>query len=533
MGKLRTERAKIEFGDFQTPNELASSVCQRLASTGFSPRSMVEPTCGVGNLMFAALSAFPGIEHARGLEVNPEYVEQAQSRQAERGRETPVEITCSSFFDHDWPARLAELEDPILFIGNPPWVTSADLGYLNSHNIPLKKNVPGRSGLDALTGKSNFDISEWMLTRSLAWLDGRQAMLAMLCKTAVARKTLAYAWDAGLRIVRSSMHRIDSLKHFGAAVDACLLIVELGERARAQVCPIYASLDTSVPEGSFARRDGHLVANTTLYDRWKHLVGESHCRWRSGIKHDCASLIELTFVDGGLLNGEGERVDVEDRLLYPMLKSSDLAREGTASPRRWMLVPQSKVGEETSKIQKYAPNAWAYLMRNRSRFDRRASSIYRGKPPFSVFGVGDYTFAPWKVAISGLYKKLEFKVVGPHAGKPVVFDDTCYFLACETEPEARFLLTLLESPPAQEFFMSFIFWDSKRPITADLLQRFSLRGCATALGMESDYERLCAHRDPHLASLRERHDDPQLSLVPGDVPAISKRRRIAAKRISS
>lgn len=50
--------------------------------------------------------------------------------------------------------------------------------------------------------------------------------------------------------------------------------------------------------------------------------------------------------------------------------------------------------------------------------------IYRGKPRFSVFGVGDYTFAPWKVAVSGFYQVPRFVKVGPMGGKPVVFDDT-------------------------------------------------------------------------------------------------------------
>ena len=120
-------------------------------------------------------------------------------------------------------------------------------------------------------------------------------------------------------------------------------------------------------------------------------------------------------------------------------------------------------------------------------FSRRASSIYRDRPAFAIFGVGDYSFAPWKVAISGFYKKLAFVPVGPVNGKPVVFDDTSYFLPCETRQQAVFLAALLNSPVAQSFYSAFVFWDSKRPITAELLRRLDLRRLAKELGVAREF----------------------------------------------
>ena len=32
--------------------------------------------------------------------------------------------------------------------------------------------------------------------------------------------------------------------------------------------------------------------------------------------------------------------------------------------------------------------------------DNRKSSIYNKRPRFSIFGIGDYSFSKWKVAIS-------------------------------------------------------------------------------------------------------------------------------------
>ena len=57
----------------------------------------------------------------------------------------------------------------------------------------------------------------------------------------------------------------------------------------------------------------------------------------------------------------------------------------------------------------------------------------------------------------------------------MVFDDTIYFLACQSRQEAELLASLLNSAPAREFYSAFIFWDSKRPITVDVLRRLDLR----------------------------------------------------------
>jgi hypothetical protein len=433
--------------------------------------------------LVAALDAFPGYTRAAGVDVSAEYVEVA--RAALRGRPDAGRATADrgNFFEVDWPARIADLPEPILIIGNPPWVTSSDLGYLKSHNLPAKTNFHGRPGLDAVTGKSNFDLSEWMLIKLLAGLDGRDAVVAMLCKTAVARKVLAFSWRARHRIRAAATYRIDAAKHFGAAVDACLLLCELGSQAAAPRCATFESLASSSPRGSFGVIDGALIADLALYERRRDLVGESPYKWRSGIKHDCAAVMELRRCAAGYENGRGEVIDLEPDFLYPMLKSSDLAKGETARPRRLMIVTQKLVGDDTAEIERRAPRTWRYLADRRATFDQRGSSIYRGRPPFSIFGVGDYTFAPWKVAIAGLYKRLEFRLVGPYEGRPVVLDDTCYFVSCGSEREARALLAILSSPAAQELYSSFVFWDAKRPVTTDLLRRLDLGRLAHHLGV--------------------------------------------------
>ncbi len=188
-------------------------------------------------------------------------------------------------------------------------------------------------------------------------------------------------------------------------------------------------------------------------------------------------------------NGLGELVDLEDTYLYPMLKSSHVAKGG-GNGNRYMLVTQRTVNEDTTGLQNRAPRTWSYLKAHADLLNRRGSSIYRNRPPFSIFGVGEYSFAPWKIAISGFYKKLAFVTVGPIKGKPVVLDDTSYFLPCQTQVQAEYLGALLNSSIAQEFYEAFVFWDTKRPITADLLQRLDLRRLARGW-IRREVQRVC------------------------------------------
>jgi hypothetical protein len=121
-----------------------------------------------------------------------------------------------------------------------------------------------------------------------------------------------------------------------------------------------------------------------------------------------------------------------------------------------------------------------------------------------VFGVGAYTFAPWKVAISGLYKTLKFRVLGSVHRKPIVVDDTCYFIPCHTRQEAEFICGLLNSDLCQRFLRALVFFDAKRPITIDVLNRIDLKRVADKLGLQVDAKRYLAQArdfEPGLAQL--------------------------------
>lgn len=477
------------LADFPTPPGLAREICDVVAGLRPAPATLIEPTCGSGNLLAAALERFPTIRRVVAAEVNAAHVRRLRRRFPGLARDRRLRVLEGSFFSRDWEDALRGLPEPWLVLGNPPWATHSGLAAAGSRNLPRKRNVHGLRGYDARTGKSNFDLAEPILLRLFERIRNRRGAIAILCKTSAARRALRAAWEAGGAPGRVELFRIDARRCFGASVDAGLLLCRFPGRGRAAPrVRVHSRLERSAAfSETWGMIGGRWVRRLDDYRELAGLARTAHPGhaagarggsplWRSGIKHDCAPVMELRAEGRFLRNGLGEIVDLEETYLYPMRKGSDLFRpEGTGTDRR-MLVPQRSLGEETARIAAAAPRTWAYLQAHGDRLDRRSSSIYRNRPRFAIFGVGRYSFAPWKVAVSGFAKTLRFVVVGPSRRRPVVFDDTVYFLACRSREEAAALARRLESPRARRFLESMIFWESKRPVTKEILDRLDPAG---------------------------------------------------------
>lgn len=466
-----TSTAKAAFGDFQTPPALARRVCAWLATRGHEPSTVIEPTCGTGTFLLAAAEAFAGAR-LHGLEIDAGRAEAARRALQEVGADARVQQ--GDAFTEAWAELLAKAASPVLVLGNPPWVTNAALTVLGVDNRPARDNAERLPGMAAMTGKSNFDVSTWMLQRWLELGQEHPLTVAMLVKTSVARRVLEHAHRRGLSLHDASLHRIDARASFGAAVDAGLFCFGTGSAGEVS-CAVFDGLEEAAPRSEIAIRDGQLVADAAAYERARPVLGVADPPWRSGVKHDCARVMELRRDGDGLVNGLGERVDVEPEVVFGLLKTSDLRGEDRPPVRRWLLLPQRRLTDDPARLAEVAPRAWRYLLDHADALDARRSSIYRGRPRFCVFGLGEYSFAPWKVAISGLSKRPAFTLVGPdERGRPVLLDDTCYSIGLPDEAAAREALRRLRSEPVRALVEALVFSDAKRPVTKDVLDRIAL-----------------------------------------------------------
>lgn len=458
------------FGDFQTPVELARAVWNALPLE--EVQAVVEPTVGLGAFLAGAPHRMHGLPW-RCFDINPSYVRRAGGIARELGiRDAEIEVRDAFKLSCDQMGGL-DYNAPILAIGNPPWVTSSGQAGSDLTNLPEKTNDGfGLSGLDALTGKANFDIAEAILLQLQRALGGfRDVRLAFLVKRSVAMKLSRPLLGSAEAL---SFSRVDALRWFGTSVDAGLFYAHL---KRPPVAPV-DHVDIADALGGEAKRragvrDGELIDDLDSHAQVAALEADSAIQWRQGVKHDLARVLELRRQeDGSLANGFAEEVDVEPQSLVPLYKGSDVANG--REPSRLFPLYQVDLSGPDPQLEAKWPKLAGYLHEHEAAFKARRSRIYRGKHPFSLFGVGPYLLAPWKVAICGLYRVPKFRVLGPMDGQPAVVDDTCYLLPYGDEESARAVAAHLNSAGPQQLIRAVADRHAKRPFTKAVLARVAV-----------------------------------------------------------
>ena len=473
------ESDRAEYGDFQTNRKLSDHVCHLLKNQNIAPEIIIEPTCGKGNFIISSLNTFENIKFIYGVEIYKPYIWETKFTILDyflknKNYNLPeINIYHYDVFNFDFKKISNQHKDcKILVIGNPPWVTNSKLSSLGSDNLPLKSNFKNHTGLDAITGKGNFDIGEYISTKLLSIFSELKGDFAFLVKNAVVKNVLLEQNRIRYKISNIKQFNIDAKKEFNVSVNACLFLCSLSKKS-----------DTTINEYDFYTKkiinkygwvNNKFVANIELYLKTKNIDGKFPFVWRQGLKHDASRIMELESVNGHYLNTKKETVEIEKGLVFSLLKSSDLKGTVIDKSRKYTIVTQRKVGQETKYIKKLYPKTYKYLFSNIEYFNKRKSSIYKGKPIFSIFGIGDYSFKPYKVAIAGMYKTTIFSLVKPINNKPVMLDDTCYFIGFDTLIEAEITRFLLNKEITQNFIQSIAFKDAKRMITKDLLMRIDL-----------------------------------------------------------
>ncbi|HFD38233.1 MAG TPA: SAM-dependent DNA methyltransferase, partial [Anaerolineae bacterium] len=156
---------------------------------------------------------------------------------------------------------------------------------------------------------------------------------------------------------------------------------------------------------------------------------------------------------------EAVTVELEPDLLCPLLRGRDV-RRWRAQPSLHILMmqdPKRRRGLDESLVQQRYPKTWAYLkrfetpLRARSGFkryftrkDKRTGQVIETGPFYSMFNVGDYTFAPWKVVWGRIGNRIGASVI-PN-GIP---QETISLVACDNEAEAYYIAALVNSTPFQ------------------------------------------------------------------------------------
>jgi len=112
-----------------------------------------------------------------------------------------------------------------------------------------------------------------------------------------------------------------------------------------------------------------------------------------------------------------------------------------------------------NRINQDKDNQGTPILESRSTWRKRMKPS--GAPFYAIYNVGNYTFSPYKVVWAEMAGKLQAAVVSSHSlpegigSKPIVPDHKVYFVAADTEDEAHFLCSMLNSEPVNIFVNSF------------------------------------------------------------------------------
>jgi hypothetical protein len=133
-----------------------------------------------------------------------------------------------------------------------------------------------------------------------------------------------------------------------------------------------------------------------------------------------------------------------------------------AEPSALILMVQDPVkrrGVDEKYLQTRYPRTYGYLkrfepmLRQRSVFKRyftrpeRGGKVTETGPFYSMFAVGDYTFAPWKVVWRYVASDFIIAVAALHNGRSVVPNEKLMLVACTSAEEAHYLCATLNSSP--------------------------------------------------------------------------------------
>lgn len=479
-----------EYGDFQTPDELTDKICSFLSNENYNPQYIIEPTFGKGSFILSSLKYFKAIKYIFGIEIYEKYAWETKYRILGYFLDNPDSIKPNIYlynqdiFNFNFELIKQKIDGLTLVLGNPPWITNSELSSLNSENLPQKSNLKKLKGLDAITGKGNFDIGECISLMMLENFGNYDGKMAFLIKNSVIKNLVHDLHKFKFRISNIKTYKIDAKKFFNASVESALFTCNFNQTDNNIVCEDYDFLNQKTLFGKFGWYNEKFVSDISKYKNNFKYDGNSPYEWRQGVKHDSSKVFELSKSNNKYVNGFKEEIYIEDDMVYGLIKSSDIKENIIYKPRKYVIITQHYIGESTSYIKEKCPKLIKYLEKHENIINNRKSSIYKNKPKFSIFGIGDYSFKPYKIAISGFYKNPFFSLIFPENNKPLMLDDTCYFLSFDKLEEAVFSWCVLSNKKVYNLLKSISFIDSKRPFTKDILMRIDIEKLAKDLSFD-------------------------------------------------
>jgi SAM-dependent methyltransferase len=489
---------RLALGEYYTPRGIADLAVEAVEG-GRPDRRVLDPGCGAGVFLTAAIDAKRAeidatpsetvdtlLDTVVGIDLNPVAVKSAKLAYLlamgdlldEAGRSTvtvPVYLADAVGLTIDDAAGRfdgsAAASSFDTLVGNPPWIpwerlpdqlkTAWREGYV------ADLGLQPHEGIEARLGHSNDDISvpfAFACIHRYLRAGGRAAFVLkrdIVRGPAGAVLRRAQVGDRSLRV--EEVHDFADTSPFpDADAGAAVYVFAADETPR-----------TPVPTTVWKRRDDSAVSFASVTrlretartlsselvpldesertstwvraDLAREALGTCQHDIRHGLKDDAAAVFGL---DRSTL------AEIERDRVFPYLRSRHVRKFGLTG-HDLRLVPADRAGEDNEAwLREHCPSTYDYLADHRERLLDRSSSWLDAGPFYTQFGLGPYTWEPYKVVWCRLGFKPDFAVAStrtdPDLGeKPVVPGDHYMFVATDDRREAHFLCALLNSAPYQ------------------------------------------------------------------------------------
>lgn len=435
-----------ENEDSQAPLFITDCICKYLKNDlKLTPHIIIDFTCKRGNFLRSSSKIFPETQ-LYGIDMDENEIDTIEKSI------TKMNLNDNNIFTLDNPDK----NKSILIMGTSP------------QGINTK-----------LLNKKNSDCSKRIIKKITNTFKNTNLTIALFCNKILSRNIfinlikheINYGFIKQLNIKPTNVKM---------SADACLLVIQFdGTKSTNKICEVSDISNPSKVLYKFGFIEDNFYSDI---DNVPKINGKYPIEWKNGIKHDCAKIMELKRENEQFLNKNNQIVPIESTLTYPFLKGSHLNKPIITKTSRFIIVTQKKINQDTQYIKTQAPKTWNYLKNNQEHFDKRKSAIYKNTPNFSIFGVGDYSFRKYKVAISGFTKEPKFSLV--YNDKPVMLNDGCYYLSFDNFYEAYITMLILNSQLVKNFLKNIAFLESKRPFSKKILKRIDIRKCLKILSLE-------------------------------------------------
>jgi SAM-dependent methyltransferase len=163
-------------------------------------------------------------------------------------------------------------------------------------------------------------------------------------------------------------------------------------------------------------------------------------------------VVVSNITEGAKRKAENIQVAIEPDLLYPLLRGRNVKR-WKANPSAYIIMAQDPIkrkGIDEDDMKTQYPKTYMYLKGFEKLLEQRqargiSDMIKKGAPFYTMFAVGDYTFATYKVVWREQASSLTATVISSLEDKTIIPDHKLMLVDCKTIEEAYYLCGMLNS----------------------------------------------------------------------------------------